>query len=340
MTKTVFRIASLMLALVMILSVFAACQPKSDGNNYITLNGKEVPIPYALKVGDKEISMETYRYYFLTFKSNFDYGDESYWEQHPEDEETLKEYALNYCTTNAAAEMLAESYGLAVTEEDMALIDAQIESQKSRYETDEEWQAALDNQYTSEEFYRSLVEQSYLQQKVMSYLFEDGGEEALEDEDAYIAENYVRAQHILIADKTTAEDVLSRVKSGEDFVKLMTEYGEDPGASEDGYTFTYGEMVTEFEEATFALEENEISDLVQSTYGYHIIKRLPLDQTYIDENKESLIATYQSKRMYEILDEFMADKEVVKSDYYDQFGIDTIVYKPTVATSSSEESAE
>ena len=109
------------------------------------------------------------------------------------------------------------------------------------------------------------------------------------------AENFVCAKHVLISKinldtyedlpeaekkkaKQTAELVLKKAKGGADFDKLIAEYGEDPGTEHnpDGYVFTYDEMVPEFEEAAFALEENEISGIVETDYGYHIIKKLPL----------------------------------------------------------------
>ncbi len=73
--------------------------------------------------------------------------------------------------------------------------------------------------------------------------------------------------------KALAEEVLARAKSGEDFDALVAEFGEDPGATEEGYTFGPGEMMPEFEEAAFALGIDEISEIVETSYGYHIIKR-------------------------------------------------------------------
>ena len=72
-----------------------------------------------------------------------------------------------------------------------------------------------------------------------------------------------------------AQSVLDRAKAGEDFDALVDEFNEDPGATEEGYTFGKGEMVAEFEAAAFALKIGEISDIVETSYGYHIIKRIP-----------------------------------------------------------------
>jgi peptidyl-prolyl cis-trans isomerase C len=101
----------------------------------------------------------------------------------------------------------------------------------------------------------------------------------------------VRASHILFstrdsatqqevseekkaAKKKLAEDVLKRARGGEDFAKLAKEYTDDPGSKETGgeYTFPRGRMVPEFEATAFALSPGQISDLVTTQFGYHIIK--------------------------------------------------------------------
>ena len=101
----------------------------------------------------------------------------------------------------------------------------------------------------------------------------------------------VRASHILIGTKDTdgkdlddakkaekrkqIEALLKRAKAGEDFAKLAKENSEDPGSKDNGgeYIFPRGQMVPEFETAAFGLKKtNDISDVVTTTYGYHIIK--------------------------------------------------------------------
>lgn len=105
---------------------------------------------------------------------------------------------------------------------------------------------------------------------------------------------YVCAKHILISDKTTANKVYKSAKSGKDFDKLIKEYGEDPGmtANPDGYVFTKGEMVKEFEDASYALKENAISKPVETQFGYHIIKRLPLPDLTVDKMYEFVHTMY------------------------------------------------
>jgi parvulin-like peptidyl-prolyl isomerase len=72
-----------------------------------------------------------------------------------------------------------------------------------------------------------------------------------------------------------SEDILKRIRSGEDFAQLAREFSEDPGSKDNGGElppFARGQMVPEFEAAAFSLNTNQVSDVVTSPYGYHIIK--------------------------------------------------------------------
>ena len=96
--------------------------------------------------------------------------------------------------------------------------------------------------------------------------------------------------------KAQADDLLSQLRAAEDpitlFDQLMNEYSEDTGlsANPDGYTTRKGKMVAPFEEAALALNSGEISDVVESDFGYHIILRLPMDpDDFRDECTSSLL---------------------------------------------------
>jgi parvulin-like peptidyl-prolyl isomerase len=76
--------------------------------------------------------------------------------------------------------------------------------------------------------------------------------------------------------KKLAENVLARARKGEDFAKLAREFSDDPGSKDKGgeYTFPRGQMVPEFEAAAFGGQAGQVSDLVTTLFGYHIIKVL------------------------------------------------------------------
>ena len=94
-----------------------------------------------------------------------------------------------------------------------------------------------------------------------------------EDIQKYLAEHPELDQS---TKRTKAEEILNRAKAGEDFAKLATEFTDDPGSKDKGGLYeniTAGQFMPEFEQAALALEPGQISpNLVETTYGYHIIK--------------------------------------------------------------------
>src|ERR1017187_3065483 len=79
------------------------------------------------------------------------------------------------------------------------------------------------------------------------------------------------------AKRKQIEDILKRVKAGEDFATLAQQYSEDPGSKVKGGElppFSHGEMVPQFEAAAFSMQTNTVSDVVTTDYGFHIIKLL------------------------------------------------------------------
>lgn len=104
-------------------------------------------------------------------------------------------------------------------------------------------------------------------------------------EEEVLEEEVLGAKHILLISENfsseqqlerTAQGILERALAGEDFDLLISVYGQDPGmeVNPEGYTFTRDVMVAEFEEAVLDLEIGEISGLVTSYFGIHIIMRI------------------------------------------------------------------
>jgi parvulin-like peptidyl-prolyl isomerase len=82
------------------------------------------------------------------------------------------------------------------------------------------------------------------------------------------------------AKRKQAEDLLKQIRGGADFATLAKQYSEDPGSKADGGElpeFSRGQMVPEFEAAAFSMTNNQVSDIVTSQFGFHIIKLLALN---------------------------------------------------------------
>ncbi|MFY3791739.1 peptidylprolyl isomerase [Ureibacillus sp. MALMAid1270] len=126
------------------------------------------------------------------------------------------------------------------------------------------------------------TEESYLDELKLGML----SQKLTEDVEKTVTDEEVKAQyeqgkyelnarHILVDDEKTADEVYKKLQAGEDFATVAQEYSKDTGSAANGGElgwFSVGQMVTEFNDAAYALELNTISKPVKSSYGYHIIE--------------------------------------------------------------------
>jgi peptidyl-prolyl cis-trans isomerase C len=135
-----------------------------------------------------------------------------------------------------------------------------------------------------------------------------------ENKDRFVEPEKVKASHILIqispdateqekADaKSTLQTALEEAKGGSDFAELAKKHSQCPSASQGGDLgyFTRGRMVPEFEEAAFKLEPGQISDIVETQFGYHIIlvqDKTPKRQLDIEEVGKKIKEVLSDKEM-------------------------------------------
>ena len=103
--------------------------------------------------------------------------------------------------------------------------------------------------------------------------------------------------------KAKAEAILKRAQAGEDFAELAKKYSEDESTAKQGGIlgpFQRNQMVKEFEDAAFSLKPGEVSGLVRSEYGFHIIKVLRHETPTLESSRNILTAAVQTKKAQEI----------------------------------------
>ncbi|MFA6547061.1 MAG: peptidylprolyl isomerase [Limisphaerales bacterium] len=137
----------------------------------------------------------------------------------------------------------------------------------------------------------------------------------------------VRAAHILLATRNSetgaelppdrmqaqldlANALLKRARAGEDFGKLAKEFSQDNGSRERGgeYVFPRGQMALEFETAAFGMRPNQVSDVVTTKFGYHIIKvleRNPARKIEFDKIKDRIRENLQQEEADKQLPEYL-----------------------------------
>lgn len=194
----------------------------------------------------------------------------------------------------------------------------------------------------SDQFYDNYMVSSACFTKLNDYYFGENGVALPSDEELmqYFQENYLAAKHILIQTmdaqgnqirtdeeaKAEAQKVLDRLNKGEDFDTVMNEKSEDAGlaGNPDGYIFTEGDMMPAFYEAAKSLGEGETSGLVRTDYGYHIIKRVPIDYDGQLDNYRAAIVMGMGKNIDELLNQWVGEADVQTTDEYDKVTYQTV----------------
>jgi len=158
----------------------------------------------------------------------------------------------------------------------------------------------------TEKEYRQLFETELLRSKLFDAVTADTPKE----------EEQVWARHILVEDEATAKTVIERLKNGEDFAALAVEYSKDTGSAANGGDlgwFGKGQMVAEFEQAAFSLKDGEISEPIQSNFGWHIIQTLghatlPLTASEYEQSRQTAFDDFLTK--------LRDESDIVEYDYW------------------------
>ena len=172
-------------------------------------------------------------------------------------------------------------------------VDARAAEIRKQFPSDQVFQQTLEQQHMTEAEFRDDVRQGLRITGLIDAELSARAPVTAEQVNQFYASNSfqqnerVRASHILItvpenadaaakeAARAKATEILNQVKAGADFAELAKQHSQDPGSGPRGGDLDYferGQMVGPFEEAAFALAPGQTSELVESRFGYHIIK--------------------------------------------------------------------
>ena len=204
----------------------------------------------------------------------------------------LKEIFERGATQIAERKLLLAAAIAAKTLVPPAELDQALQSEYARAGGEEGFLKALEGAGVSIDHVKKSIGETLLINKFLGGIAEKGPEVTEEDlrkaykEETAAGDKTATVRHILLmtqgkteAEKAEAltkiEGILARAKAGEDFAELAKLYSEDPGSKDNGglyEDFGRGQMVKPFEDASFSVPVGEISGVVETAYGYHIIK--------------------------------------------------------------------
>ncbi len=229
-------------------------------------------------------------------------------------ESSIKENVLARIAQIKAMNLLAEKHAITLDEKELELsAQAAVQYYDSLNATE------IEEMGVTKEMIQKLYEEYALANKVYDDIIKDINPEISDDEARTITVQQIllktytlngkgektslsEAEKKKILQKAQMVDTLA--KEGADFSKLIEEYSDDKVGT---YSYGKGEMEAAFEKATFELGKDEISDVIESAYGYHIVKCIStFDRNETDANKVKIVEQRKKEVFNEEYNEFLA----------------------------------
>lgn len=267
------------------------------------------------KVGEEEITNEEFNDEYDLFENIYikQFGEDAM-SQTGEDgralEDILKEQILDKMIFEKIIEKETNSMDISVSDEEL---DEKIEEYIVMTGGEEEFNEFLESSDITREYFSGNLKKEILVNKHRKQ-FIDKIEVEEEDAREFFDENkeqleVIKASHILVKTEEQAQMVLDKIADGDDFSELAKDLSVDKASSllggDLGY-FTKGTRIPEFEEVAFGLEKGQISEIVKTEVGYHIIKLVDKKDSF-DELKDEMIMILKE-------DEYKQEKDRLREE--------------------------
>lgn len=229
-------------------------------------------------------------------------------------DQKLKQNILDKLIVEELISQKSKEKDISVSDEE---IDKRLEQIKSSLGGEEQYDEFLSSNNISKEYFKASTKKEILMDKYYNDYLETTEIEQ-EEIEKFFEENkddlvVLRARHILVNNEDDAKKVVERLNAGEEFEEVaLTESLDSVSAAQGGDLgyFTRGGMIKEFSDAAFALEVGEISEIVKTEVGYHIIKLEDKKETL--EDLQEQIAMVIKEQKYEFNIKELRDKADVK----------------------------
>lgn len=335
------KFAAILLALVLALGCFTGCGSSNKGDTVMSVDGVDVSFDeymYYLKTAASTLTS----YYQSSTGGGVDWDGVCIYDKTKTNAEWCINEALYNAAQACVIMSKGKSMNCLPTDEQLKTLDDNISSIRKNHEDEDDpdaaFTAALNGQGFTLDSFKAVNKVNFTLANIFASLYGEDGEKVSEETlKGYIDENgFMTSAHILfltykevkgddgkttkkdLSDeqkaekKATAEKLCKELKAIKDdtkrkekFFDYMKEYSEDPGKESypNGYCFTEGAMVSEYTDTTKALKNYEVSDVVESDYGYHIIMRLPTTASDVDVSNQYGYTLGQMAASYDFDDE-------------------------------------
>ena len=286
---------------------FASCSSKlqgverPSGKAAVTLTHKES----GLKL---DVTQKEYDYYYLNFLAEGIGADKAT----EKTEAELRRIGAIYS--------LAKEHDVTIDEDARKLVKADLDAAIEKVGGEKKFNEGLGEFNMTKDIYLSLSQMNSLEIALREYITDEISGVIKSDDktvEGDIKENFFAAKQILISDdegedheanRARANDIYAQLSDGADFDALLAEYGEDKSMdAEYGRYFTHGMFPDAFESAVADLEIGEMSGVIETEVGFHIVVRMPIDEGYVDDNFNQLRYYYLNRCFNELLEERSAE---------------------------------
>lgn len=224
---------------------------------------------------------------------------------------TNAESAKTFIINNNVQNMLIKDYMISQGFEiDATELASELEQFNNALNEDETRKSYFESAGVTDAFKEEQIALSLYVKAFQEEIYKDAEAQTETLENMYATEIVeISARHILVEDEATALEVKEKLDAGEDFAELAKQVSKDPGSASNGGDLGYfskGVMVEEFDNVAFSQAIGVISDPVQSSLGYHIIKvedQLTINKMIENGKEESIVNAYKEEFVVQIAQE-------------------------------------